>query len=153
MGSRRRGCGCGGILSHPLGDALRPPLLATGARMPSQVTTHSVGFLLNGRFVSRGPVEEVRSPFDGTGVAAVHLADAGDVEAAISAAVAAFQVTRKLSSVERQAVLKRIAEKLADRREEFARTMTLESGKPIRTARGEVDRSVFTFTIAAEEAT
>jgi acyl-CoA reductase-like NAD-dependent aldehyde dehydrogenase len=121
--------------------------------MPSQVTTHSVGFLLNGRFVSRGPVEEVRSPFDGTGVAAVHLADAGDVEAAISAAVAAFQVTRKLSSVERQAVLKRIAEKLADRREEFARTMTLESGKPIRTARGEVDRSVFTFTIAAEEAT
>ncbi|HLQ52581.1 MAG TPA: aldehyde dehydrogenase family protein, partial [Terriglobales bacterium] len=38
------------------------------------------------------------------------------------------------------------------RHEEFARSIALESGKPIKTARAEVDRAVFTFTVASEEA-
>jgi hypothetical protein len=40
---------------------------------------------------------------------------------------------------------------IAARREEFARTIALEAGKPIRTARLEVDRAIFTFKVAAEE--
>ncbi len=39
------------------------------------------------------------------------------------------------------------------RREEFARTICQEAGKPIRTARIEVDRAINTFQIAAEEST
>ena len=38
------------------------------------------------------------------------------------------------------------------RKEEFARTLAQEAGKPIKTARLEVDRTVLTFNIAAEEA-
>ena len=34
--------------------------------------------------------------------------------------------------------------------EEFVRTMAVEAGKPIRTARTEVSGAVFTFKIAAE---
>ncbi len=40
---------------------------------------------------------------------------------------------------------------IAAQREELARAIALEAGKPIKTARVEVDRAVFTFTIAAEE--
>ena len=39
------------------------------------------------------------------------------------------------------------------RREEFARTICQEAGKPIKTARIEVDRAIYTFQIAAEEST
>lgn len=39
------------------------------------------------------------------------------------------------------------------RHEEFARLIALEAGKPIKTAREEVDRAVFTFAVAAEETT
>src|SRR5947208_16818315 len=41
---------------------------------------------------------------------------------------------------------------ISERREQFARTMALEAGKPVRTARAEVDRAIFTFSVAAEEA-
>jgi len=45
-----------------------------------------------------------------------------------------------------------IARQIRERKEEIARTISLESGKPIRFARGEVDRAVLTFSISAEEA-
>jgi acyl-CoA reductase-like NAD-dependent aldehyde dehydrogenase len=72
---------------------------------------------------------------------------------AIQAAVRAFEVTRKLPSYERQRVLRAVAQGITDRREDFARTIALEAGKPIRTARAEVERAIFTFNIAAEEST
>jgi glyceraldehyde-3-phosphate dehydrogenase (NADP+) len=48
--------------------------------------------------------------------------------------------------------LRRIADGIAARREEFARTIATESGKPLTAARGETDRAVATFTFASEEA-
>ncbi len=38
-----------------------------------------------------------------------------------------------------------------DRKEEFSRTLAQEAGKPIKSARMEVDRAIFTFNVAAEE--
>jgi acyl-CoA reductase-like NAD-dependent aldehyde dehydrogenase len=42
---------------------------------------------------------------------------------------------------------------MTERKEEFARTLAQEAGKPIRAARTEIERSIFTFTVAAEEST
>jgi acyl-CoA reductase-like NAD-dependent aldehyde dehydrogenase len=50
-------------------------------------------------------------------------------------------------------VLRRVAQSIAERREEFSRTLAQEAGKPIKLARTEVDRAAFTFNVAAEEAT
>jgi glyceraldehyde-3-phosphate dehydrogenase (NADP+) len=66
--------------------------------------------------------------------------------------VAAFQETRHLASWQREQILEKIAGAIAARREELARTIALEAGKPVKTARVEVDRAVFTFSVAAEEA-
>jgi len=49
--------------------------------------------------------------------------------------------------------LRSIAQHISSRKEEFARTMVQEAGKPLKAARTEVERAVFTFTIAAEETT
>ena len=81
------------------------------------------------------------------------MATKEDVEAAIQAAVAAFEITKKLGSYQRKEVLQKISTRLENRREEFARSIALEAGKPIKTARAEVDRAIFTFSVAAEEAT
>ena len=56
-----------------------------------------------------------------------------------------------MPAFERQRVLRQIATGVHDRKEEFAHTIALEAGKPIKSARTEVDRAVFTFNIAAEE--
>jgi acyl-CoA reductase-like NAD-dependent aldehyde dehydrogenase len=111
------------------------------------------GFLLDGKWVEQGDRVEVRSPYDGSVVGHVFQGRREHAEAAIAASVKAFGTTRRLPAFERQRVLRRIAENIAERKEEFARTIALEAGKPIRAARTEVDRAVFTFNVAAEEST
>jgi glyceraldehyde-3-phosphate dehydrogenase (NADP+) len=73
-------------------------------------------------------------------------------ERAVSAAVEAFEVTRKLPAYERGRILREISAGIRDRREELGRLIALEAGKPIRDALVEVDRAVLTFRLGAEEA-
>jgi len=58
-----------------------------------------------------------------------------------------------MTSQQRADVLHKIVEGITARREEFARTICQEASKPIRTARVEVDRAIYTFQVAAEEST
>lgn len=110
------------------------------------------GFLIDGQQQHSTDQIEVRSPYDDALVAIVHRAGSAEIERAITTAVAAFATTRKMATWQRSAVLEKVSAGIAARREEFARTIALEAGKPIRTARAEVDRAVFTFKVAAEEA-
>ena len=109
------------------------------------------GLFVGGQWIEDGSTAEIKSPYDGSRVGVVTLAGPRQIEQAIAASAGAFQVTRKLPAFERQRVLRSISAKIAERREQFARTMALEAGKPIKTARAEVDRAIFTFSVAAEE--
>jgi acyl-CoA reductase-like NAD-dependent aldehyde dehydrogenase len=111
-----------------------------------------LGLVLGGEEVETGETVEIRSPYDGAAVAVVHRARPAEVEHAIAGAVEAFETTRRLPSWQREHVLERIAAGIAEQREDFARTIALEAGKPVKTARVEADRAAFTFGIAAEEA-
>jgi acyl-CoA reductase-like NAD-dependent aldehyde dehydrogenase len=115
------------------------------------VATH--GFFMDGRWIEDGEVFDVRSPFDGTIVGRITQARREKAEAAIAAAVKAFGTTRRLPAFERQRVLRRVSQSIAERRDEFARTIVQEAGKPIKLARNEVDRAIFIFSVGAEEAT
>jgi acyl-CoA reductase-like NAD-dependent aldehyde dehydrogenase len=110
-----------------------------------------LGIVLDGDQLQTGQTYEVRSPYDAASVAVVHRAGPAEVERAIAGAVEAFSTTRRLPSWQREQVLERISTRIAERREELAQTIALEAGKPIRTARIEVDRAVYTFSVAAEE--
>jgi acyl-CoA reductase-like NAD-dependent aldehyde dehydrogenase len=111
------------------------------------------GLFIDGRWIDEGATSEINSPYDGSLVGVVTLASPRQIEAAIAASVRAFQVTRKLPAFKRQAILRAVSSRIQQKRDEFARIMALESGKPIKTARAEVDRAIFTFSVAAEEAT
>jgi len=111
------------------------------------------GFYLDGKWLTEGERFEVLAPYDRALVGGSYCATAVHAEAAVRAAQRAFQITRKMAGYERQAILRAISEGIGKRREEFAHLIALEAGKPIRTARAEVDRAVFTFAVAAEEAT
>ena len=110
------------------------------------------GLFIDGNWIEEGAASEIKSPYDGSRVGIVSLAGPRQIEHAIAACSRAFQLTRKLPAFERQKILRSITSKIAERREQFARTMALEAGKPIKTARAEVDRAIFTFSVAAEEA-
>src|ERR1700683_3864087 len=119
--------------------------------LETALVTH--GFFIDGHWAEDGDVVEVRSPFDGSVVGRITQARREHAEAAIAASVKAFGTTRRLPAFERQRVLRRVAQAIAERRGEFPRTIVQEAGKPIKLARTEVDRAIFIFTVAAEEAT
>jgi acyl-CoA reductase-like NAD-dependent aldehyde dehydrogenase len=111
------------------------------------------GFFLDGKWIEEGDIVEIKAPYDGNVIANVFQGRREHAEAAIKAAVKAFGTTRRLPAFERQRVLRRVAQTISERKQEFARTLAQEAGKPIKAARTEVERAVFTFTVAAEEST
>jgi glyceraldehyde-3-phosphate dehydrogenase (NADP+) len=109
--------------------------------------------LIGGERVVSARSAEVRSPYDGTLIAEVSLAGAAEVDQAIRAAQHAYLENRRLPSHRLARVARSLVEGIEARGEELARTIALEAGKPIALARGEVQRAVITFRLAAEEAT
>src|SRR6478609_3580769 len=115
------------------------------------VATH--GFFVDGRWQQEGDLVEIHAPYDGSVIAKVVQGRRAHADAAIAAAVKAFGTTRRLPAFERQRVLRQISSFMSRRKEEFTRTLAQEAGKPIKSARIEVERAIFTFNIAAEEST
>lgn len=91
----------------------------------------------------------IRSPYSGEIVGTVALADAACVDAAIAAAMAERP---KLSRFERHQILLRAGELLAERTEQFAATITSESGLCLRETRYEVGRAQDVLRFSAIEA-
>jgi acyl-CoA reductase-like NAD-dependent aldehyde dehydrogenase len=92
----------------------------------------------------------VTSPYDGCEVGRVPSCDAAHVDRAVAAARAAL--ADPLAAHARAAVLDRAAALLAERQEDFARTISAEAAKPLKTARVEAARAVDTFRFSAAEA-
>lgn len=95
---------------------------------------------------------EVRYPHDERVAHAVSIPSATDIETAIAAATAAKDELASLPAYVRSNALEQISRRLGEERDELARTITAESGKPIRWARVEVQRTLLNFQRAAEEA-
>jgi succinate-semialdehyde dehydrogenase/glutarate-semialdehyde dehydrogenase len=98
------------------------------------------GLLINGQWrpASQGKTFDVEDP--ATGKALLSIADAGaeDGMAALDAAAAAQESWAKVPARERGEILRRAFELVIERTEDFALLMTMEMGKPLAEARGEV---------------
>lgn len=109
-------------------------------------------FYLAGKPARSDTPLEVRNPFDGSVVGRTWLANNQQFEDAACAAVRAAREMRNLALYERAAILAAVSAQLKHRREELARTLAQEAGKPIRDALVETDRASTTFQVASEEA-
>src|SRR5688572_10460895 len=105
-------------------------------------------FLIGGEWRTTPDTQELRSPYTGDTLARVCYASRAEVEEAVAVAAQAAVEMRELARYEVAEALRRVSDYIQRRREDFARTIALESGKPIATARGEVDRGVSTFAFA-----
>ena len=95
----------------------------------------------------------VLAPFDGAVVGAHPLGSPADMDAAVAASVEAAEACRRMPAWERAACLRRIADALEARQDEFADLLAREAGKPIAQAKFEIERAIFVFRDGAEEAT
>jgi 4-guanidinobutyraldehyde dehydrogenase / NAD-dependent aldehyde dehydrogenase len=110
-------------------------------------------------FIANEPVDaqsgetfEKHSPVDGRRLASVAAGDAPDVDAAVRAARTAFDagVWAELAPRERKRLLLGYAGRIAEAKDELALLVTLEMGKPIGDALGEVDFTVQCISYYAE---
>ncbi|HET6438083.1 MAG TPA: aldehyde dehydrogenase family protein [Anaeromyxobacter sp.] len=95
---------------------------------------------------------EVENPATELIIGRVPRCGAAEVDRAVKAARRAFPLWRGLTPHRRAEYLRAAGGALAERRDEVARTVTAEMGKPLDEARGEVDKVVKTFLFYAEEA-
>ena len=99
-----------------------------------------------------GAAISVTNPADGSEVGEVAALSSDDSAAAIDAAQTAFPQWASLLPQERSAMLRRWFELMGEHREDLARIMVLEQGKPISEARGEIDYAAAFIEFYAEEA-
>lgn len=93
----------------------------------------------------------VRGPADRAEAGHLVVPTRLEIEKAVANAARSFHATKHLATFQRSKILRKVAELLTSRAEELAINIAREAGKPIRSARGEVDRSVATFLSAAAE--
>ena len=108
--------------------------------------------LLGGRHVETPDMLDVINPFDGKKVSSVCRASVREALEAVEAAEKAKGVMAEMPSHMKAKILENISSKIIERKEELARSITLENGKPVSASRAEVERGALTFKIAAEEA-
>ena len=106
---------------------------------------------LGGRWVDKSKKVPVINPYDGSEIDTVPRGDASDVNDAVTSAKARATAMAGLTAHERYTILRKAADMLTERQDDFARTITLEEGKTITEARTEVQRAIQTMTLSSEE--
>ena len=108
--------------------------------------------LIGGKHISSEDLEDVVNPYNGEVIDAVPIAHRQTVDLAIAEANKAKESLCEMSAFKVSNKLFNVVEKLKANREDFAGLLTSEVGKPINESLVELDRSIETLKLAAEEA-
>ena len=93
----------------------------------------------------------VRNPYNNKVIAETYLAGKDELEESIVKGLEAEKKMKELPVFAKYEILMQIANGIKIQRDHLASVLSMEAGKPLRYALGEIDRAVQTFTIAAEE--
>ena len=107
--------------------------------------------LINGNLIDKKDKIAVINPFNNQTVDEVPVGDAKDARDAIHAANKAKKSLNEMSSRKLSRILTDIHQDLKEKHQEISELITLETGKPIRESKVEMDRSLQTLIMAAEE--
>ena len=108
--------------------------------------------LIGGKHISSDDLAEVKNPYNGEVIDTVPIAHRQIADLAITEANNAKASLQEMSAFKVSNKLLNAVKKLEERREQFAKSLTLEVGKPINESLVEVDRSIETLRLSAEEA-
>lgn len=110
---------------------------------------HAKIFFGSSEFQKENIIER-KNPYNGEVVSTAPVCDAQDAYKALLIAKEAAKEARKSTLAQRCSWLLDVAQKLKENKEDIAKTITDEVGKPITFARIEVERCIETVTLSAE---
>jgi acyl-CoA reductase-like NAD-dependent aldehyde dehydrogenase len=123
-------------------------ILTAGA----QLKVVQAAALIGGRWVEEGPRSDRIGPYLRSVVSQAPQAEPADITAVLGPARSYAGVMAALSPAARAEVLERASALASNHREDLARLLALELGKPVKDGRGEIDRVADTFAVCAAEA-
>ncbi|MDZ5698313.1 NAD-dependent succinate-semialdehyde dehydrogenase [Chelativorans sp. M5D2P16] len=103
------------------------------------------------RAATSGETRPVTDPATEETLGTIAVAGEADLDAALEAARNGFEVWRRTGPWERARIIRAVAELIRARAEEIATAMSLETGKPLAEAKGEVGGTADQFEWYAEE--
>jgi len=104
-----------------------------------------------GKFVETNEKLQVNNPYSGEIFAETYLAGETELENSILAALAVKEEMKKMPSYKRYEILRFVSDEFLKKQKYLAEILSMESGKPMRYAMGEIARAAQTCLIAAEE--
>lgn len=111
-----------------------------------------VKFLINNVFTDSNEIVEIRNPYTKEIVKKVYKSNTKQVNDSLDYLSSVFQKYKSTPTYIKSELLSKISKKVSDRKEELAQLITLETGKPIKFSRIEVERAILTFQLGSEEA-
>ena len=108
---------------------------------------------INGTWIGNDNTKTVYNPADNTPCGTVPIADTEQVEQALQSARMAFMDFSKWSPVRRSKLLSKIGKIVRNRAKPIGRIMTIEQGKPLYEAIGEIHKLADSFDFYGAEAT
>ena len=117
------------------------------------MTYPNVQLLINNewRAARGGATLNVHNPADGKVIGTVARATTADLDDALASAAKGFEIWRNTPAMERAKVLRAAAQLVRERAGDIARLMTMEQGKPLAEAKGEVASASDVIEYFAEE--
>ena len=119
---------------------MNKPAASEHSAVREAIAYEDLSLYIDGEFVKGGGRLEqaVTNPATGEVIGQLPHASRADLDRALAAAARAFETWRKSSPMDRSKILRRVAELTRERAKEIGRNITLDMGKPIAEAVGEV---------------
>jgi succinate-semialdehyde dehydrogenase/glutarate-semialdehyde dehydrogenase len=116
------------------------------------MTYPKLSLLINGEWIGNGrPTTQIHNPATGELLGHLPMASLEDIDCAIDAAERAFISWKKMPALERGRLLLSIAAAIRSKAEFLATVITMEQGKTLQEARGEIESTADTFEWMGEE--
>ena len=107
--------------------------------------------IINGEYIEKDEKIDIINPYNEKTIDTVPIATTNDVKKAIISANNAKDNITEMSAHKVSEKLYSIFEKLRKEKDNFAKLISQETGKPIKQSIGEMDRSIDTLKLSAEE--
>ncbi len=107
---------------------------------------------INGENVEAKEYFELKSPYSQEVISEIAKASEDQVAYSVEAAKEGFKKIKALPAYKRAEILEGVVQRLEENKEECAKLIANEAAKPLKAARGEVERTIMTYKFASQEA-
>lgn len=109
-------------------------------------------FFINNEFETGDEIIEIKNPYTNKVTKKVYKSNQDHINSSLNYLIRVFPKYKATPTYIKSGLLERISNKISEKKDELSNLITLETGKPIKFSKIEVERAILTFKLGSEEA-